>query len=138
MPTHEPGVASRVIAGSSGRNVGELEVPTGVWGGPVRLEIRLFADAPVPDLELWEDVDEDFLLITSGTAVISTQAAAYGRISIPSDQYRVRVSARGRDLARDLIAQEAVEQYLIDLWVSVDRETLPLKVTSSEARSRWR
>jgi hypothetical protein len=57
-----------------------------------------------------------------------------GELAIPSGDYRIRVSARGRDQGRaDEWAEGIVDHYEIDLWPDSPRPDAILRVGSNDA-----
>lgn len=103
-----------------------LFVGTGVLSGPVRLEIRTLAAPPEQVEAGWEDVSEVSIWAESDVPVTiggvedylvegllgeGVRLDAHGR-----GWYRLRVHARGRDLAPDARVGEPVEDYLVISW----------------------
>lgn len=100
--------------------------PTGVYvslarrsgGSPVRIMV-LDLRPPLPD-DAWEDVVEVSTTIPEDSQPRWVAWAGMGQGSLgslPPGNYRLRVSARGRDEgAANEFADEPVDHYLIELW----------------------
>lgn len=98
----------------------KLYLRTGIAMGPVLLELESLDAAPDADVGDWEDVVE-FTAVATGEPVTLHGATefALGDVVIDSQgaaEVRVRLSATGRGLARDLVVDEACERYLVQLW----------------------
>lgn len=96
-------------------------VLTGIHTGSVTVTLQLLDTAPDSvDLDGWDEVAEVSLESEYGELIV------HGIMEDPPDfpelahtgpgTYRVRVHARGRDIAPHLNVQEPVENYLLSVW----------------------
>ncbi|KRB39031.1 hypothetical protein [Microbacterium sp. Root180] len=100
-------------------------------GSAVRLELH----AEEPALNDWEDVVEVSSTLRRGSLRWAGWAGEpCGECDVPAGDYRVRVSARGRDAGRaDEFADGVVDFYLIELWPSALRDDEIVRVSSQDA-----
>jgi hypothetical protein len=136
------GEFERFFAGQTNGLVGAADL-SGVYlnlarrsgGSPVRI---VLTDGPPDADDSWEDVVEVSTTVPLG-AVPQWMSWA-GEDGGPLDgllpgNYRLRVSARGRDAGRDgEFADEAVDFYLVELWPAPSAPDAILKVSSEDAR----
>ena len=107
---------------------GPLEIGTGVAFGPVRVFIEALRQEPAQDLDQWEDVAEISVEAIRGGAIEvhsswdtlsepgQGQGVSPGRMNAHGDGwYRVRISARGRDLSPD-DQLTTPEEYRFQAW----------------------
>ncbi|GAA2102822.1 hypothetical protein [Actinomadura alba] len=97
---------------------------TGIADGNVAVEVQVHQQEPppgVPPLEEWEDIAE--VTVQAPTGQLMVCALMDDGPSLPpvtasgAGAYRVRVHARGRDIAYDAaLLDEIVEDYLIQVW----------------------
>lgn len=103
-------------------------------GSPVRI-VWLDA-APTPD-DSFQDIVEVSITIPPGSAVgwQSWAGETSGALpDVPPGNYRLRVSARDRDLGRaGEFADGPVDAYLIELWPSLIEPDAVLRVGSADA-----
>lgn len=86
-------------------------------GSPVR--IVLHDVEPALADESWEDVVEVSIRVPDGSNVrwCAWAGMAYGELGgLDAGDYRVRVSARGRDLASEEFSPGTLDEYLVELW----------------------
>lgn len=111
-------------------------IRTGISMGPVAVEVTTHDSAPSPVLDGADDVAELSVLVTQRPATIS----GYEDVA-PSNQrfdrwglgwYRLRVHATGRDVAPDLVVEEPVETYRIDVWRADHAEPVALTASVTE------
>lgn len=114
-------------------------------GEGVYLNLASQAGAPVTILALehppasaaasWEDVVEVSIVIPAGARVRwSTWADENGGdLDLPTNTYRARVSARGRDAARDAEDDAAPDSYLVELWPAPAAEDAIVRTGSLDA-----
>jgi hypothetical protein len=94
---------------------------TGIHTGKVAVSVEVRNHAPEVTTSGWDDVVEVSMEAITGRVVV-TGAGADAPDHLPvltqagPGQYRIRVHARGRDTAVDLVAVEPVEDYLIVVW----------------------
>ncbi len=103
-------------------------------GSPVR--IVLLQDAPDLDDELWEDVVEVSISIPPGERPGWTTWSGEdgGPLDLPAGDYRVRVSARGRDAGHNgEFADEAVDFYLLEFWPAPRQADAIIRTSSANA-----
>ena len=104
-------------------------------GSAVRIELHDSA----PDLDdQWEDVVEVSARVPVGaSAGWTTWAGEHGGpLAVPPGDYRIRVSARGRDAAADdgEFAEGLVDFYLVELWPAEPQPDTIVRTTSENAR----
>lgn len=103
------------------RGFTDILLETGINMGPVEVEIQVLPIEPEEEVNSdWEDVWEDFdFLLPPGDAYLHGPTLgdmlSIGTLEQPI-VYRFRVQAKGRSLMRDLVAAEAVESYLVQVW----------------------
>ena len=111
----------------------ETEIRTGVYMGPVLVDLRLEPTQPPTQAgDIWEDVAE-----------LSIEVGALLTIRGPWDNepactlaldpgiYRMRVSATGRDVAYDLAVRQPTERYLVHIWRAPEAPFRVVKATTS-------
>jgi hypothetical protein len=104
--------------------------------GGSALRVELHADEPA--LNDGEDIVEVSSTLKSG----SLRWAGWGgepcgEFEVPAGEYRIRVSARGRDSGQaNEFADEVIDFYLIELWPSPVRDDEIVRVFSQNA-SYW-
>src|SRR6266498_3515843 len=94
---------------------------TGIHTGKVAVSIEVRNQAPQVTTSGWDEVVEVTMEVITGRVVVTgAQADAPDNLPVLTQggpgHYRVRVHARGRDTAVDLVAVEPVEDYLIMVW----------------------
>ncbi|WP_427889280.1 hypothetical protein ACQHIV_38605 [Kribbella sp. GL6] len=102
-------------------------------GSPLR--IVLLDQAP-PDSSSWEDVVEVSVDVPPGEGVgwSSWAGESGGRIEGLAGSHRLRLSARGRDAARNGEFEDGpVDEYLIQLWPARPEPDAILRVGSADA-----
>lgn len=96
--------------------------PNGVYlnlgrrSGGSHVRIALLTAEPADPGEQWEDVVEVSLVIPPGREVrwMSWAGLSSGQLEVPAGSYRLRVSARGRDVgAAEEFADGVVDHYLL-------------------------
>lgn len=123
---------------------GFVTVRTGIAYGPAALSVELHGTPPALSDSAWEVVEECSITVDQPIHVLTLD----GEVVSPFDEtlqhvdagtYRVRVSARGRDLMWDMDVSEPVESYAVDLWRAPFGEFEQIKkqdqVWSEEAES---
>lgn len=117
--------------------------PNGVYlnlgrrSGGSHIRIALLTVQPSDPGEQWKDVVEVSLVIPSGREVrwMSWAGESAGRLEVAAGSYRLRVSARGRDLgAADEFADGVIDHYLLELWPASPQEDAILRAGSDNAR----
>ncbi|WP_456698347.1 hypothetical protein [Aeromicrobium sp. P5_D10] len=117
--------------------------PDGVYlnlarrSGGSRVRITLVDGVPSGPDDQWEDVVEVSLTIPAGSGVgwASWAGETTGSLDVSPGSYRLRVSARGRDVgAQDEFADRVVDHYLLELWQSPPEQDKILRVGSENAR----
>jgi hypothetical protein len=132
----------RYFSGQVNGLVGAAD-PSGVYvnlarrsgGSHVRIVLRL---QPAEEDPAWEDVVEVSTTIPPPGSMgwLSWAGESGGELPLvaPGD-YRMRVSARGRDVAaRDEFAEGVVDNYLIELWPAPFSSDAVVRVGSANAR----
>ncbi|WP_092614150.1 hypothetical protein [Jiangella sp. DSM 45060] len=131
----------RVFAGQANGLAGAAS-PGGLYlhlarrsgGSPVRIVAH--ASAPPAAADEWDDVVEVSVAVPPGSSPRwSTWAGeASGPLDLAPGEYRVRVSARGRDAgAAGELAEGPVDFYLVDLWPDPARPDEVLRSRSANA-----
>ncbi|ABG95060.1 conserved hypothetical protein [Rhodococcus jostii RHA1] len=108
--------------GLAGSDPGMVYVYTGMYMGPLDLEVQVLGDRPVTVDDGWEDIEEVSFETFSDTVTVLTDSetpiAGFPPtvLSAGAGTYRVRVHSFGRDLMWDLVAEVPFEQYKIQIW----------------------
>jgi hypothetical protein len=138
------GVVERFFAGQANGLVGAAD-PHGVYlhfgrrSGGSQLRVVLCDSAPADD-PAWEDVVEVSTTVPP-PGDVRWMAWAGDEVGVPTTlpprDYRVRVSARGRDAgAEDEFAGEVVDFYLVELWPAPPAADAVIR-TESENAAYW-
>jgi hypothetical protein len=104
---------------------GSMNVYVGASSGSVTVSVEP-RDTPPATVELdgWDEVAEaDLHALAGQVSVVALMADSPDLPNLTvqgAGLYRVRVHARGRDLKTDLVAFEPIEDYLIQVWPTVD------------------
>ncbi|SEB30707.1 hypothetical protein SAMN04490357_0068 [Streptomyces misionensis] len=104
-------------------------VATGLNSGEVRVTIEICSERPSEvDCNNWDEIAEVSLALASDWPRISTMIPTDALKELPDfssvgpGPYRVRVHARGRDAANELMdlpdGQEPVEEHLVQVWAA--------------------
>jgi hypothetical protein len=100
--------------------------------------VRIVLEASEPGATVeWEDVVEASFDLPPGRAMrwLTWAGESGGSLAVPPGQYRLRVSAAGRDAgAQDEFADEVVDRYLVELWPAPAAPDAVLRVGSDDAR----
>jgi hypothetical protein len=100
--------------------------------------VRIVLDTSEPSSSHeWEDVVEASFKLPAGRSMRwrSWAGESGGPLLVPAGQYRLRVSAIGRDAgAQNEFADEVVDRYLIEMWPAPDAPDAVLRVGSDDAR----
>jgi hypothetical protein len=135
---HQFHVADTGIGGGSGRQSdtglvstapGVIVIFTGISMGVADVSVETYDSRPLEaemsqswDIGSWDEVVETNLFAPHGRAVVTGVGADAPELPLLSSagigNYRVRVYAKGRDTAPDLVRTEPVETYLIASWPS--------------------
>jgi hypothetical protein len=102
---------------------GKMTIYVGASSGAVNVTVEPRGDAPeAVVLDEWDEVIEADVEVPAGQLGVRAIMADSPDLPLLSAHgpglYRVRVHARGRDIAFDLVAFEAVEDYLIQAWTA--------------------
>ncbi|MCL8024267.1 hypothetical protein [Nocardioides bruguierae] len=104
--------------------------------GGSHVTVTLHDVEPAPPDDAWEDVVEVSTVVTEDAAPrwVGWAGEDSGPLPVPPGEYRLRVSATGRDAGRDgEFADEVVDRYAVDLWPASRATDAILRVTSSDA-----
>lgn len=126
------GQSNGLVGAASGGNV---FLTLGRYGGGFLVRIERSATVPPVD-ESWEDCVEVSITVPAGRDVqwASWAGESYGKLDLPPDSYRLRVSSRGRDLALNSeFAPEVVDFYLLQLWPEAPSTDAIVRVGSRDA-----
>jgi hypothetical protein len=100
--------------------------------------VRIVLDTSEPPSgDDWEDVVEASITLPQGRSMrwCSWAGESGGPLLVPAGQYRLRVSAAGRDAgAQNEFADEVVDTYLIELWSAPGAPDAVLRAGSDDAR----
>ncbi|BCW11501.1 hypothetical protein NtRootA4_25650 [Arthrobacter sp. NtRootA4] len=111
---------------------------TGINSGPVAMTVDVLDSRPEPVLEGWEDVHEVSTTLPAGRVAAGgpmEELTALGEIGTDeAGDYRIRVSAVGRDAAPDLVSSTAVEEYLVQMWPETVSPPRVLSATSEQGQ----
>jgi hypothetical protein len=100
---------------------GVVLVHTGIHTGDVDVTVAMYETAPASSTENWDEILEFSAHPASGDLMVRGLMADLDEelpvlsFNGPGD-YRLRVHARGRDTAVDLVPDEVTEWYLIQAW----------------------
>jgi hypothetical protein len=117
-------------------------VRTGIHTGKVRIRGEVHREAPALDLDSWEEVVEVSLEATTEGRVIASGLGSDGPRDVPVltpeglGHYRIRVHARGRDIAVDMTADEPFEHYLVQSWPAPPTPEVVYKHTDAYGATR--
>ncbi len=122
---------------------GAAAVITGTDTGPVGLTLELHEAPPPLTTDGWDEVVDFTLWAHEG--ILRIVETVDRKISYPllswqgPGGYRIRLHARGRDAARDLVPRAPVEHHLIQVWPTPADEEEPVenhKLTDTLGRYR--
>ncbi|MCU1589980.1 MAG: hypothetical protein JWP11_1236 [Frankiales bacterium] len=105
--------------------------------GGSRVQIVLREAAPPPAEGGWEDVVEVTTSVPDGADArwLTWAGEDSGPLDVPPGDYRVRVSAKGRDAgAAGEFADGVLDEYLIELWLAASEPDAVLITTSRNAQ----
>ena len=118
-------------------------IETGVAYGPVNISVVHHHSRPEASTSDWEDVAELSILTETYPIILGVEDGV-GLDEPPPQEarldflgpgwYRIRVHARNRDAAHDLIVESPVEDYLIEVWPAPPAQAMTLKVASEYGR----
>ncbi|GGC76578.1 hypothetical protein IEU95_00380 [Hoyosella rhizosphaerae] len=103
---------------------GRIRIEVGTRFGPVNASVEVLAQAPPLEPDAWEDIDEGDIAYSGSGLILQDEV---GLSLLPAEpettftpdgehRYRVRVSARGRNIDYDHCTDVPLEDYLIQLW----------------------
>jgi hypothetical protein len=101
------------------------------------VQVALLDSPPTEPNDSWEYVVEVPVLIPEQSHVQITSWAAESTwdLEVPGASYRLRVSARGRDVgAADEFAEGVVDHYLLELWPAPPQPDAIVRIGSDDAR----
>jgi hypothetical protein len=120
--------------GLVGVTEGAVLVRTGCAGGWVNLTVELHAARPAPETAGWDDAVEVSYRTAVGQSHVRSRRGGgtdFPRISFRGPgSYRIRVHARGRDAPVAGVADDQVEDYLLQVWSAPSGCTEILRLTS--------
>ena len=137
----EPGSAERpyengiVTAATTGDGTAAVIV-TGLVDGDVHVVVeRWTAEAPMPDLDDWQDTAEVEISWPGGPArILGADVVPLPELllaqEVPPGRYLLRVAGRHRDDGEARLPGAPVEEYLLQLWPSNHAARGSLKATS--------
>jgi hypothetical protein len=100
--------------------LGGLTVLCGISDGPVRLRAERWAAAPPPETAVWDESAEVAFPALVGrvrvTPLFEDPLPGLPVLTAGPGNYRARVYARGRDIARNRFVDTPTEHYLIQIW----------------------
>jgi hypothetical protein len=105
-------------------------IRAGISMGPVAVDVSQHASVPALEASDWEDVAELSVLVRDKPAYVggfSQDHLTASRIDAAGPGwYRLRVRAKGRAVAPDLVVTEPTEEYLIQVWRAAPSEPIAL------------
>ncbi|XVQ11203.1 hypothetical protein ACQP1W_01120 [Spirillospora sp. CA-255316] len=143
-PSILPGEPTNGLITPSSASCGAI-VHTGIAGGRVAVSVELHDAAPpvgAPSWEHWEEIAEVTVESETGQLTVACLMADSPALPLLSPSgagsYRVRVHARGRDIAYDAtVIGRIIEDYLIQIWpASPAAETIHKQTDDCGARLR--
>ncbi|MFE1444413.1 hypothetical protein [Streptomyces sp. NPDC058739] len=113
---------------------GAVQVITGIHTGDVHVTVEPHSQPPEP-APGWEEIAEISCHSPSGDILVThymdDPADLPSLASQGPGSYRLRVHARGRDLATGQTVDEAVESYLIQSWPAGHHDALVVKASDA-------
>ncbi|WP_130176580.1 hypothetical protein [Cryobacterium sp. SO1] len=137
LPPHSPNLDSTGLI-REGFEYPELH--TGVWSGPVGVTVESRSGRPDEVDESWEDIAEFSAIVDDGPLVL----CGFSEMPMPDwprldgfgpGTYRIRVHARGRDIADDAAVLEATEEYMIVTWLEKESPASLIALASHAGKS---
>ena len=142
LPPEDPVAALK--AAVRGEAPASLRVPlvfTGIYSGPVRLEVEVLDREPAAPAPGWEDVAEVSLVLPEGRAYFNqtTGSDTHGVGSVSAGEagsYRARLHAAGRDTGFDITVDAPTERHLVQLW-KAPYSPMAVHAVGSSAGKSW-
>jgi hypothetical protein len=102
---------------------GAAVIFTGASSGVVEIQVEVHGDSPpMVSTDGWDEVVETTVQVPRGRLAVDAPMANAPDLPVLTPagpgSYRIRVHARGRDTAPDIVAFEPAEHYLITVWPS--------------------
>ena len=95
-------------------------VACGIHTGPVRVRAEAHTATPPPDTDAWDEVAEVTFEAPAGrvrvTPLFENPVPELPQLTSGPGDYRLRVYARGRDVARGRTVESSSEEYLLQVW----------------------
>jgi hypothetical protein len=117
---------------------GGVYISLGRRSGGSRIRIVLLDGEPPPPPPYYDDVVEVSATIPDGAKAGWQAWAGMGSGELPGlapGTYRMRVSAHGRDAGhQNELAEDVVDEYLVELWPSSNADDAILRVGSQDAQ----
>lgn len=112
-------------------------IKAGISMGPVSVEVSRHASVPAFEVADWEDAAEFSVLVRDEPGYVggfSQDHRAAARIDAAGPGwYRLRVHAKGRAVAPDLVVTDPTEEYLIQVWRAGPAEAVALTDSVTQA-----
>jgi hypothetical protein len=113
-------LVDRNVVPEMGDVVGGAAVLCGISDGPVRVRAQASDTALLPETVGWDVVAEIVFAAPTGSVRVAPlfmdAVPQIGVLTSGPGVYRLRVHARGRDVARGRFVEEPTEDYLIQVW----------------------
>ncbi len=113
-------------------------IMTGTEQGPVRLDVELLEDEPPASEAGWDDIVEVSLDFEDEGAFTSEAEQRNRQLPfLPEGACRLRVHARGRDIAWELgaVRGDPIEEHLIQVWPAPSAPEVSYKLTDAYGAS---
>ncbi|MFJ4481479.1 hypothetical protein ACIP3D_03920 [Streptomyces longwoodensis] len=119
---------------------GAAYIRTGIHTGDVDVTVTLHETAPAPSTDNWQEVVEFSAHSVSGDLMVrGLMADLDEELPVLSFNgpggYRLRVHARGRDTAVDLVPDDVTEWYLIQVWQAAAAPVAVLRLSDGYGAS---
>ncbi|MFX1760459.1 hypothetical protein [Rhodococcus sp. As11] len=111
---------------------------TGITYGPARVTLRLLDQPPAAPGGEWEAVEDTTITSSEAIGVFTLDGEpADGITAFPAGTYGLRASVRGRDIATSTEVTEPPEDYLIELWPSLNTGDTLVVTTLRKTDRAW-
>jgi hypothetical protein len=99
---------------------GGARIACGISDGPIRLRAQACAAEPAPETSPWDEVAETAFDAPVGQVAVvplfEDPVPGIPPLTSGPGRYRVRVYARGRDIAPHRFVESPTEEYLVQVW----------------------
>jgi hypothetical protein len=99
---------------------GGVLIVCGISDGPARLRAQACAAEPAPETSRWDEVTETTFHAPVGDVrvvpLFDNPVPGIAALTSGPGAYRIRVCARGRDIARGRFVDSLTEEYFLQVW----------------------